>query len=169
MAKKHVDIPAPMPKRKELSDTPVKLCCEISRIFRAKLRESSQSEGVMSQPGAGLVLSLLAAGDGISQKELVDATHLRAPSISAILKKMADEGIVTVDRDGKDLRVMRIYLTDYGKKIDAERIARVKESDAVAHASLTEEEMQTLMLLLSKIRTDLLADRDKDTKDRKGE
>lgn len=168
MTKKHVEIPAPMPKRKELSDTPVKLCCEISRIFRAKLRESSQSEGVMSQPGAGLVLSLLATGDGISQKELVDATHLRAPSISAILKKMSDEGIVTIERDKNDMRVIRIYLTDYGREIDAERIARVKESDAIAHASLTDEEMQTLMLLLSKIRADLLADREKD-KEKKGE
>ena len=157
-----------MPKRKELSDTPVKLCCEISRIFRTKLRESSQSEGVMSQPGAGLVLSLLATGDGISQKELVDATHLRAPSISAILKKMSDEGIVTIERDKNDMRVIRIYLTDYGREIDAERIARVKESDAIAHASLTDEEMQTLMLLLSKIRADLLADREKD-KEKKGE
>ena len=168
MTKKHVEIPAPMPKRKELSDTPVKLCCEISRIFRTKLRESSQSEGVMSQPGAGLVLSLLATGDGISQKELVDATHLRAPSISAILKKMSDEGIVTIERDKNDMRVIRIYLTDYGREIDAERIARVKESDAIAHASLTDEEMQTLMLLLSKIRADLLADREKD-KEKKGE
>ena len=168
MIKKHADIPAPMPKRKELSDTPVKLCCEISRIFRTKLRESSQSEGVMSQPGAGLVLSLLATGDGISQKELVDATHLRAPSISAILKKMSDEGIVTIERDKNDMRVIRIYLTDYGREIDAERIARVKESDAIAHASLTDEEMQTLMLLLSKIRADLLADREKD-KEKKGE
>ena len=165
MLKKHVVIPAPMPKRPELSDTPVKLCCEISRIFRTRLRESGQSEGVMSQPGAGLVLSLLATGDGISQKELVCATHLRAPSISAILKKMSDEGIVTIERDERDMRVMRIYLTEHGKEIDAERIARLKAVEAIAHASLSDEETQVLMRLLSKIRADLLSDTEKTEKE----
>ena len=159
MRKAHIGPPAPMPKRKELSDTPVKLCCEISRIFHTKLRESGQVEGVMSQPGAGLVLSLLATGDGLSQKDLVSATHLRAPSISVIIKKMADEGIVRIENDRDDLRMTRIYLTDHGREIDASRIARVKEFDAVAHASLSEDEMQTLMSLLSRIRSNMLTDK----------
>ena len=155
-----------MPKRKELSDTPVKLCCEISRLFHARLRENGQGEGVMSQPGAGLVLSLLAIGDGLSQKDLVKATHLRAPSISVIIKKMADENIVRIENDKSDMRMMRIYLTDHGKEIDASRIARVKEFDAIAHASLSDSEKQTLMILLSKIRTDLLTDTERSRADK---
>lgn len=156
MRKRNMISPAPMPKRKELSDTPVKLCCEISRLFHTRLRESGQVDGVMSQPGAGLVLSLLAINDGISQKDLVTATHLRAPTISVIIKKMTEEGIVRIENDRDDLRVMRIYLTEHGREIDMERINRVREIDKVAHASLSDEESQTLMTLLSKIRTDLL-------------
>lgn len=160
MRKQNMVPPAPMPKRKELSDTPVKLCCEISRLFHTRLRESGQVDGVMSQPGAGLVLSLLAINDGISQKDLVSATHLRAPTISVIIKKMTDEGIVRIENDRDDLRVMRIYLTEHGREIDAARINRVKEIDAVSHASLSDEETKTLMTLLSKIRTDLLPEKE---------
>jgi len=148
-----------MPRRKELSDTPVKLCCEISRLFHARLREGSQSEGVMSQPGAGLVLSLLAINDGLSQKDLVTSTHLRPPSISVIVKKMADEGIVKIENDERDMRIMRIYLTEKGREIDAARIAEVKAFDLVAHDSLTEEETATLMSLLARIRGNLLSER----------
>ena len=53
-------LPPPPIERKELSDNPVKLCNEISRIFRARMRENCDIDGVMSQPGARLVMSLLA-------------------------------------------------------------------------------------------------------------
>ena len=160
MKKKCSAPPAPMPKRKELSDTPVKLCCEISRLFHTKLRESGTMDGVMSQPGARLVLSLLAINDGISQKELVTETHLRPPSVSVIIKKMADEGIVRIGIDESDLRVTRIYLTDLGKSIDREHIDRIRAFDTAAHASLSDEETQTLMSLLGRIRTNLLSETD---------
>lgn len=149
-------IPASPPKRKELSDTPVKLCNEISRLFRSHLRESNNVDGVMSQPGAHLVLSFLAIGDGTTQLELVKATHLKAPSVSVILKKMEEEGIVERKSDPNDLRVMRVYLTDYGRKIDKQSIENIKALDAVAARDLSDSETATLMSLLSKIRNNLI-------------
>ena len=155
--KKNERLLAPMPKRKELSDTPVKLCCEISRLFHARMRENGHTEGVMSQPGAGLVLSFLAINDGLSQKDLVKATHLRPPSVSLIIKKMVEENIVKIENDEQDMRIMRVYLTDHGRLIDSERINDIKRFDLVAHASLSDEETATLMELLMKIRGNLLS------------
>ena len=63
MSKTDKIIPASPPPRVELSDNPVKLCNEISRLFRAKMRENEDAEGVMTQPGAHLVLAFLAAGE----------------------------------------------------------------------------------------------------------
>ena len=68
-------------------------------------------------------------------------------------------------RKQMNMRVMRIYLTEHGKEIDAERIARVKAVEAIAHASLSDEETQVLMRLLSKIRADLLSDTEKTEKE----
>ncbi len=144
------------PRRKELSDTPVKLCNEISRIFRGKLRERRGEGSVLSQPGARLILSFLAIGDGTTQLELVKATHLTAPSVSLILKKMESAGLVRREPDPTDMRAVRVYLTEAGHALDAENIALIKELDARALRGLSDEEQKTLMLLLTKIRDNLL-------------
>ncbi len=148
--------PVPPPKRAELSDNPVKLCNEISRIFRTRMREECDIDGVMSQPGARLVLSFLAISDGVSQRELVEKTHLRAPTVSLIIKKMIDEGMVELKSDEKDARVKRVYLTDYGRQTDKDRICNIKNMDMIALEGISEAECETLMRLLTKIRGNLL-------------
>lgn len=155
MNQKNQAIPIP-PKRKELSDNPVKLCNEISRIFRAKMREHCDIDGVMSQPGARLVLSLLITEDGLSQRELAERTRLRPPTISLIIKKMVDEGLAELRADEKDMRINRVYVTELGRKTDAEQIARIKKTDAVGLRGLSDAEQAALMELLYKIRNNLL-------------
>lgn len=154
--KKHACGCVPPPKREELTDNPVKLCHEIARLGRAKNRETV-IEGVMSQPGARLVLSFLAVSDGKSQRELVDLTHLRAPTVSVILQKMEDEGIAERRRNPEDKREMRVYLTEYGREVDRNGIAKIKQTDALAMEGLTAQEIDTLMALLGKMKGNLLA------------
>ncbi len=144
------------PKRKELSDTPVKFCNEISRLFRAEMRETEAIDGVMSQHSARLVLAVLVAGDGVIQQELVNCTHLKAPTVSVILQKMEKEGMVVRRTDPDDQRHIRVYLTDKGRRVDAEIISKIKQIDQVALSGLTIEEIDCLMLLLRKIRDNLL-------------
>ena len=160
------EISAP-PKRKELSDNPVKFCNEISRLFRTMMRMYDNPEGVMSQPGAHLVLSVLAINDGINQLELVNATHLRPPTVSVIVKKMEGEGLVERKSDPNDLRAIRVYLTDAGRALDKENIYRIKMLDSIALEGLNESEIDILMKLLPKIRDNLLCQGQKDQKEAK--
>ena len=156
----------PPPHRKELSDNPVKLCNEIARIFRARMRENCDIDGVLSQPGARLVMSLLAISDGLKQRELVEKTHLRAPTVSVILRRMVDEGLAELRADEKDGRVTRVYLTDLGRKTDSDDIQRIKNMDAKGLEGITSEECEQLMLLLGKIRDNLLkADHERETEE----
>ena len=144
------------PERKELNDNPVKLCHDITRLSRAKAREASV-EGVMSQPGARLVLSLLAIGDGVTQRSLVEETHLRPPTVSVIIGKMEDEGMVERRRNPDDRRETRVYLTDYGREVDMKGIANIKATDELALNGLDENERETLMRLLGRMRSNLVA------------
>ena len=153
--------PSPMPRRKELSDTPTKLCNEISRLFRAHMRENDTHDGVMSQHGAHLVLSTLAVGDGINQLELVNKTHLSPPTVSIILKRMESEGLVERKSDLEDKRATRVYLTEEGRALDKENIEEIKKLEVVALNGITAEEFNTLMALLPRIRDNLLAERSK--------
>ena len=150
------ELPAPLPPRKELSDNPVKLCNEIGRLFRNRMRSLEGQEGIMSQPGAHLVLSMLAIHDGINQLELVRATHLKAPTVSVILKNMEAEGLVERRNDPEDLRAIRVYLTETGRQLDRENISRIRALDACALRGLSAEECNTLMPLLLRIRDNLL-------------
>ena len=156
--KKARDLPLPPPPREELSDNPVKLCNEIARLFRNHMRSSDRQEGVMSQPGAHLVLSVLAIHDGIQQLELVRATHLKAPTVSVIVKNMEAEGVVERRSDPEDLRSIRVYLTESGRKLDGENIARIRALDSHALQGLTEAEQEVLMPLLLRIRNNLLSE-----------
>lgn len=144
------------PERKELSNNPVKMCNEIAHIFRGYLRVSHENDDIMSAHGTRLVISFLAVEDGVTQLDLVNATHMRAPTISVILKKLEEEGIVRREKDKKDLRVFRVYLTDKGREIDKNNIERIKAADAMALEGLDETEKEELMKLLSKIRDNLL-------------
>ena len=154
--KKSYGSPAPPPPRKELSDSPVKFCSEIARLFRAHMRAMEGQDGVMSQPGAHLVLSTLAIHDGINQLELVRQTHLRPPTVSVIIKKMEAEGLVERKSDPEDLRAVRVYLTEEGRRLDQENIRRIRCLDARSLRGFREEEITLLMDLLPKLRDNLL-------------
>ena len=150
------ELPAPPPPRRELSDTPVKFCNEIARLFRFRLRECEGQEGVMSQPGAHLVMSTLAIHDGIRQREVVRLTHLRPPTVSVILQKMEAEGLAECRNDPSDQRAKLVYLSEAGHRWDQAHLAQIRALDAVALEGLSAEEIDTLMGILPKIRDNLL-------------
>lgn len=152
------------PERKELSNNPVKMCNEIAHLFRAHLRSSSESDDMLTSRGTRLVISFLAIGDGVTQLDLVKATHMRAPTISVILKNLEEEGLVERKRDASDLRAFRVYLTEKGRRFDSLNIKRIKEADAIALEGITEAEKECLMSLLSKIRDNLLGASDEEEK-----
>jgi len=149
--------PPKRPERKELSNNPVKMCHEISHLSRAHMRELRDLEDIAAPHGTRLVISFLAAGDGVTQLELVNATHLRAPSVSGILKKLEDNGFVERKRDDKDMRAVRVYLTDKGRDLDRRTIDKIRQVDAMALEGLTEAEKEQMMALLEKMRDNLLA------------
>jgi DNA-binding MarR family transcriptional regulator len=154
--KQGFSIPSP-PRRCELGSNPVKLCHEISRLTGARVR-GANIEGVMSQHGARLVLSALAVSDGASQRDIVEMTHLRPPTVSVILRKMQDEEIVELFKNLDDKRELRARLTQKGKEIDRHGLEKIRQTDALALRGLSEDEQATLMALLGRMRENLLVE-----------
>lgn len=145
-----------MPEREELSPNPVRMCSEISHIFRARMRDINEADDTSAQPGTRLVISFLATRDGVTQLELVNATHLRPPTISVILKRLEDEGIVHRRRDEKDLRSVRVYLSEKGRELDRRNIKKIKQVEEIALDGLSEAEREMAMSILGRIRENLL-------------
>ena len=135
--------------------TPIMVLNEISRIMGARIR-SKDIEGVTLQKSARLILRELAHKDDKTQLELVKATHLKAPTVSVVLQKLEKEGIVSRKADEYDLRATRVFLTERGHAIDDELRKAIQEEDRIAMEVLSEDEKETLMKTLCKIRDHLV-------------
>ena len=159
-------LPFAPPNKYQISDNPVKLCHEISRLSAARVR-GANIEGIMSQHGARLVLSALAHENGASQRRIAEITHLSPPTVSIILRNMQDEGIVELAPDADDKRQTKVILTDYGREVDRRAIEKIKQTDALALEGLSVEECETLMKLLGRVRQNLLFEHDTVSKEKK--
>lgn len=85
---------------------------------------------------AAWVLSLLAHRDGRSQHELTEAMRVDASMITRTVQEMEGEhGWIRRERDPRDNRLVRVYLTDSGR----ERSAGLSECVAAIEQRLTRD------------------------------
>ena len=130
---------------------------DISHLFHGKMR-SVQTEGILSQHGARMILAALAHNEGLRQIDLVGLTHMKAPTVSVIIKKMAAEGLVTHQVQASDLRAARLYLTEKGRAVHKTTHELLHSTDQVMMQGFSEEETAQLKALLSRVRENLLTD-----------
>lgn len=103
-----------------------------------------------------LILMELTHKDGVTQLEIVRATHLKAPTVSVSLQKMEEEGLVSRQPDRDDLRAMRVFLTDKGRELDRSILSTIMEQNRIIDETLDPEEFETLRALLKKVRNSIL-------------
>lgn len=143
--------------------TPPMLVNEIARLFQARMRRYDLV-GVMSQDSARLIMRALAREDGVSQLHLTTVTHLKAPTVSVTLKRMAEEGLVKRETDPMDLRMTRVYLTEQGKAHNRAVCERLHNLDQELMQGFSKEETEALRIFLERMRDNILpAEREKHT------
>lgn len=103
------------------------------------------------QAGARRVLACLAVRDGVSQLELIHATHLKAPTISLIVQKMEHDGIISRKTDDIDMRLTRVFLTDKGVDMNAEVYREIKTAEDEAMSDFTAEERTAFRNFVTRI------------------
>lgn len=131
---------------------------DAAKLYQDRMRRLSEQDGLPSGYRM-LIFHLAHMKPGVTQLELVKATHLKPPTVSVTLQKMERDGIVTRVTNENDLRETFVYLTDKGKAIDEKIRIMHEEGDKVALGSLSNEEVETLSALLNKVIDNLLADR----------
>jgi DNA-binding MarR family transcriptional regulator len=137
-----------------VKESPPVLINEISQLLKLKMKEN---ENQVTQDSARLLILNLAQRDGVTQLDLVKATHLKPPTVSVTLKKLADLGFITRANDKSDLRAVRVYLTDKGRELDRDSFRRIALADNLLMKGITENESRVLVALLTKMRDNLLA------------
>lgn len=135
--------------------TPPLLVNEISRLFQEWMRRT-RTEPLQGQHSCRMLLRSLGHMEGCTQLDLVKETHLKPPTVSVTLKKLEENGFVERKTDEHDLRAVRVFLTDKGRELNQSSIARCKKADAILMKEITEEEIEVLLRVLTKMRNNML-------------
>lgn len=137
--------------------TPIMLCNEISKMFGGIIRESTREECSL-QGSYRDILFHLSIEDGRTQLELANLAHITPPTASVAIQKLEDEGYISRKADEYDKRKSRVYLTDKGKQIDEKARSVIRELNTEATKGFTEEEINTLCVLLYRMRENIAND-----------
>lgn len=134
--------------------TVIMLSSAVSKMFMDNMRRETAKLGINSSYRP--ILVHLAKNEGITQLDLVKLTHLTAPSISVTLRKMEADALIRKETDSKDMRQIRLYLTDKGKRLD-EKLRRMAQSfDNMYMEGIGELEINTAKECLKKIKENIL-------------
>lgn len=100
---------------------------ELVHLYFVKIYNQMESYGL--HPGQVAVMKALDRKEGISQRELADILHIKPPTVAVSIKRMEKNGFIERKPDEKDQRITRIYLTQYGKKINQEIVELLQKNE----------------------------------------
>lgn len=107
--------------------------------------------------GQAYLLKLVSQNDGASQRDLAEQMDVRPSTMTELISKMEAAGMLLRKQDEKDQRVMRIYLTEQGKKFVGQSNDFSDEFADSVFDSLSEEEKAQMLAIVEKLCTDLEA------------
>jgi DNA-binding MarR family transcriptional regulator len=116
------------------------------RLHKQQMMKALSAHGM--HPGQAICLRSLAAHDGITQRDLAETLHLARPTITKMLQSLERAGVVERRPDLDDQRLMRVYLTDRGRDLEAEMRTVAAEYIGATIGTLPENDRRELARLL---------------------
>lgn len=126
---------------------------EISKKINIIAAECSKNDSIPKSEK--LILQCLINNNGETQLDIVKFTGFKAPTVSILMKKMENEGLISRKPDEYDLRAMRVFITDKGKTAYNNAVLEVKSLEQRILSNVTEEEKLALTKILYKIKSNL--------------
>ena len=105
-------------------------------------------------PGQEIFLNIIANNNGITAIELANITNRKRSTITKALQSLEKNGYIE-RRTSDDKRKLPIYITEKGKKLNAEILKNIKNIWADLEKKLNAEEKKIIINLLKRIKQDL--------------
>ena len=118
----------------------------VGLAFKKMLKAFERDTGVSA--GKYFVLRMLAQQDGISQGEVWHRFDVDPSRITRLAKSLEKEGLVRRERDPKDNRVVRMYLTQEGRRMIDEFSDRHQRFERRVREAVSEEDLGELRRIL---------------------
>ncbi|MDP4200139.1 MAG: MarR family transcriptional regulator [Bacteroidota bacterium] len=117
--------------------------------LQAGSRSSEEKHGIT---GAQLfVLEKLREARSLTVSELAARTHTHQSTVSVVVSKLVEKGLVARERSEKDARVQMLSITTRGREVLRRTPETVQDRLVAAIGELTESEQTRLHSLLSKV------------------
>lgn len=119
-----------------------KVSFQMRRAYSEELRELNLYVGQDN------LLARLWMGDGLTQMQLAEHLKCEPPTVTNMVKSLEQNGFIYRKKDAVDGRVMRIYLTEAGKDLQAPVAKKWQyQQEKLLHAISPDERMVLLDLL----------------------
>ena len=125
------------------------LLAQVCRLTGHHLRTHMEKLGL--HRGQGFALMHLWHNDGVPQRELAEAMHIRPASATNMLQRMERDGWIERARDERDQRLVRVFLTKKAKSLRKKAREAFRQMEEELSAVYTKEEQETLHRLLMKL------------------
>jgi DNA-binding MarR family transcriptional regulator len=136
-----------MPNEDHVEDW--QLLAQVSQVFRT-LADSFMDQADMHRGQAMLVCSLFAK-DGMTQSEIAEQLSVQGATVTNMLQRMEEAGLVTRRRDAEDNRLVRVYLTEAGRHKERAINKQLQDLEATIFKGIKPAERTLLRQLLHQI------------------
>ena len=119
----------------------------LNRQFLLRMSSADKGGGF----GRAGVLRVLGKHEGISQRELAEFLHLSPPTVTTMLQKMEQDGLIERWGDEADQRVTRIRLTEQGSERSDGMIVAYAQYVRSTIGSMSQTDREELARLLGSL------------------
>ena len=140
-------------KEKPIEESLSFVLVQLVRAHHHRIADSLRELGLYV--GQEMIMSQLWEKEGVAQSELADACGLEKPTITKVMERMSEAGLIRVEKDQKDRRVRRVYLTERGRSLKGEVRRRWYLVEEQLFKGLSERDKNALRQFLERMRANM--------------
>ncbi|MEZ4671844.1 MAG: MarR family transcriptional regulator [Anaerolineae bacterium] len=125
------------------------LLAQLSQMFRTI--SDLFSDEVDMHRGQAVVLCTVAKLDGMTQSEIAQQLSVQGATITNMLQRMEEAGLVVRRRDPDDNRLVRVYVTETGRAKEQELNEQFQNMQKAIFQNINDSERAELRRLLRQV------------------
>ena len=122
------------------------LLAQFSQMYRTEIDTAMESVGMFR--GQALLLCTLVKRDGMSQTEIAEQLSVQGATITNMLQRMEESGLVVRHRDADDNRLVRVFITKEGKEKESAITQQLSEFEETVLHGISQKDRVTLQQLI---------------------
>ena len=131
------------------------ILANIGHLHRTRITQLFDALGLYQ--GQPRVLRLLWMQEGLTHTELAERLKVTPATTTKMLQRMEKTGFLVRRPDEQDQRVSRVFLTETGRRVQAEVEKIFRQIEQETFAGLSDAEREVLRGLLLRVRENLMA------------